>query len=147
MELAPEVAKAAAEVLRPPEDLAPSEFAARYRYLKQGTTFSPGRWSNEVFPYLVSIMDAINADERDIVAACLGVPAMLSGLKDEQRDLLVTAARKKFCPEEEAELEALDSDIERVEGMHDRFLKDMQKTISAWQSDEQEIINKLGSAA
>jgi len=52
-------ATALADVLRPPEDLSPSEFAAKHRRLKQGTTFRPGLWSNEVFPYLVSVMDAV----------------------------------------------------------------------------------------
>jgi len=52
-------ATALADVLRPPEDLSPSEFAAKYRRLKKGTTFRHGAWSNEVFPYLVAIMDAV----------------------------------------------------------------------------------------
>lgn len=52
-------AEAFGDVLRPPEDLSPSEFAERHRHLKEGTTFRPGLWSNEVFPYLVPIMDAI----------------------------------------------------------------------------------------
>ena len=54
----PAMASACATALRPPEDMLPSEFAERYRYLKQGTTERPGLWSNDVFPYLVGIMDA-----------------------------------------------------------------------------------------
>jgi phage terminase large subunit GpA-like protein len=44
--------------LRPPEEMLPSEFAARYRILREGTTERPGPWSNDIFPYLVGIMDA-----------------------------------------------------------------------------------------
>ena len=47
-----------ADVIRPREHLSPSEWAERYRYLKEGTTERPGRWSNEYFPYLAPIMDA-----------------------------------------------------------------------------------------
>lgn len=60
MGLLPEALSAAGHAWRPPEDLRPSEWAARYRYLKPGTTDEPGLWSNDRFPYLVSIMDAVD---------------------------------------------------------------------------------------
>ena len=49
----------ALETLRPLERLVPSVFAARYRQLKPGTTHAPGPWRNEVFPFLVPVMDAV----------------------------------------------------------------------------------------
>ena len=67
---------ALADVLEPPEELSPSEFAAKHRYLKEGTTFRAGLWSNEVFPYLVSVMDAI---EEAIRLGKRGVVLMKSG--------------------------------------------------------------------
>lgn len=94
---------------------------------------------------LTSVMTAIEADQRDVVAAALGAPPMLTGLTDAQRDALVAAARKKFCPEQCRELEALDADIERVGRMHDRFMGDMQRAVSSWRSDEQAIIDGLGA--
>lgn len=55
----PDLARAALDVLRPLPRLSVSDFAAEYRYLKAGTTGQPGKWSNEVFPYLVPVMDAV----------------------------------------------------------------------------------------
>jgi phage terminase large subunit GpA-like protein len=57
--LAADIYAAAAAALRPPELLRPSQFAARYRELKPGTTERPGRWSNEHFPFLTDVMDGI----------------------------------------------------------------------------------------
>lgn len=54
-----DVLRAPLHVVRPLGDLTPSEFAARYRYLKEGTTFAPGLWSNSTFPHLVPVMDAV----------------------------------------------------------------------------------------
>lgn len=51
--------EAALEVTRPFPRMAPSEFASRFRVLKEGTTARPGPWSNDVFPYLGPIMDAV----------------------------------------------------------------------------------------
>ena len=49
----------------------PSQFAARYRWLKPGTTERPGRWTNEHFAYLVQIMaveeEAIESGKRRVV--------------------------------------------------------------------------------
>lgn len=59
MSQAPEMIRACANVLRPPEDISPSEFAAKYRYLNPVTTAVGGLWSNDVFPYLIAIMDAV----------------------------------------------------------------------------------------
>lgn len=75
-EAAPEAARAWLEIVRPPELLSPSEFAERYRYLKEGTTARPGKWSNDFFPYLVPIMDAI---EEAIRTGRRGVVLMKSG--------------------------------------------------------------------
>ncbi len=52
--------RAFVDALRPVEEMLPSEFAERYRDLKEGTTDKPGSWSNDYAPYLVAIMDAID---------------------------------------------------------------------------------------
>ena len=64
------------DILRPMPELLPSEFAARYRYLKEGTTEQPGRWSNDVFPYLVDIMDAVR---EALLTGKRGIVLMKSG--------------------------------------------------------------------
>lgn len=46
------------DAVRPPECIAPSVFAARYRVLSEKESDRPGLWRNDVFPYLASIMDA-----------------------------------------------------------------------------------------
>lgn len=71
-----DMARVYSDVLRPPLDLSPSEFAARYRYLKEGTTEQPGRWSNDVFPYLVDVMDAV---QEALLTGKRGVVLMKSG--------------------------------------------------------------------
>lgn len=66
---------AAVDVLEVPEPMSVSEFAAAHRDLKEGTSFRSGRWSNDVFPYLVPIMDAI---EEAIRTGKRGVVVMKS---------------------------------------------------------------------
>ena len=46
-------------VLKIPEKLKVSEWAEKYRILDSSSNFK-GRWSNEITPYLIGIMDAIN---------------------------------------------------------------------------------------
>ena len=48
----------AATLLLPAEPLSPSEFAERHLYLSPEETSLPGRWSNDVFPFLAPVMDA-----------------------------------------------------------------------------------------
>jgi len=57
--------KKALESLKPPEDIAPSEWAARYRVLEAKTSDLPGPWRNEKTPYLVGIMDEFNNYETE----------------------------------------------------------------------------------
>lgn len=45
--------------LKTPEKLTVSQWAEKYRILDESSNFS-GRWSNDVTPYLVGIMDAFN---------------------------------------------------------------------------------------
>lgn len=57
---AKEIILLCATLLRPIPIMLPSEFAEKYRVLKEGTTERPGPWSNDHFPYLVPIMDAVS---------------------------------------------------------------------------------------
>lgn len=68
-----------ARLLEPFPKCAVSEFAERYRRLMPGTTEKPGPWSNDVFPFLVPVMDgmqwALENGKRGVVlmkAAQLG---------------------------------------------------------------------------
>lgn len=45
--------------LKKPEKLTVSQWAEKYRILDESSNFS-GRWSNDITPYLVGIMDAFN---------------------------------------------------------------------------------------
>jgi len=62
--------------IRPVEEMTPSEFAERYRNLKEGTTAKPGRWSNKYFPHLTDVMDCIL---EALQAGKTGVVLMKSG--------------------------------------------------------------------
>jgi phage terminase large subunit GpA-like protein len=46
-------------VLKAPEKLTVSEWAEKYRILDESSNFS-GKWSNDITPYLVGVMDAFN---------------------------------------------------------------------------------------
>lgn len=46
--------------LKPPANITVSEWAERYRYLTSETTARPGKWSNELLPYLVEPMDTFS---------------------------------------------------------------------------------------
>lgn len=50
-------------ILKPPEKLTVSEWAAKKRILDSKTSAIPGIWRNEQTPYLVKIMDAFNDPE------------------------------------------------------------------------------------
>lgn len=51
--------KAVKNALKIPERLTVSEWAEKYRILDSSSNFK-GRWSNEITPYLIGIMDALN---------------------------------------------------------------------------------------
>lgn len=51
--------------LKPPEDLLVSEWAEKYRILDSKSSAIPGKWSNEVTPYLVDIMNELNNVETE----------------------------------------------------------------------------------
>ena len=68
----PDLVRAYIDAIEPPEDIPPSEFAEKYLWIKGGVTSNhPVRWSNDVFPYLVQIMDlieeAIRKKKRGVV--------------------------------------------------------------------------------
>lgn len=46
--------------LRPPENLTVSEWAEKHRVLDDKTSAIPGKWDNDMTPYLVEIMDQVN---------------------------------------------------------------------------------------
>ena len=56
----------------PPSRLTVSEWAAAHRVLQAGVSRQPGRWSNEVTPYLAGPMDAYNAPHVRHLVACFG---------------------------------------------------------------------------
>ena len=56
-----------ATIVRPPERLTVSEWAARYRQLSAKESAEAGRWRNERAPYLVEIQDAFGDPSIDCV--------------------------------------------------------------------------------
>lgn len=57
------------KTLSRPENLTVSEWAEKYRVLDE-TSALPGRWSNDVTPYLVGIMDSFNDPYIDQINFC-----------------------------------------------------------------------------
>ena len=60
----------ALDFLRPPEDLTVSEWAERSRVLDIRSSHMPGRWRNDVTPYLVGVMDEFNDFETEEIVFC-----------------------------------------------------------------------------
>ena len=48
------------EELLPPEELAVSQWAEKYRVLDSKTAAMPGPWHNSITPYLIGIMNEFN---------------------------------------------------------------------------------------
>lgn len=57
--------------LKKPEELTVSQWAEKYRILDESSNLS-GRWSNDVTPYLIGIMNALNDDYIREVYLCKG---------------------------------------------------------------------------
>ena len=55
----------ALQFLRPPEQLTVSEWAEKYRMLDSKSSAMPGPWSNDITPYLTSVMDEFNNYETE----------------------------------------------------------------------------------
>ena len=55
----------ALRLLAPPETLTVSEWAEKYRMLDSKSSAMPGRWNNDVTPYLVGIMNEFNNCETE----------------------------------------------------------------------------------
>lgn len=62
---APKYIIKALSALKPPEDIAVSEWAEKYRILDSKSSARPGTWSNTVTPYLKGIMDELNNYETE----------------------------------------------------------------------------------
>lgn len=59
--------KNALQFLKPPDEMKVSEWAEKYRILDSKTSAIPGRWNNDVTPYLREIMDEFNNECEEIV--------------------------------------------------------------------------------
>lgn len=61
----PEFISKPLKFLSPPEYLSVSEWAQKHRILDSKTSAMPGKWNNEITPYLVEIMDEFNNVETE----------------------------------------------------------------------------------
>lgn len=57
-------------MLKPPEELTVSEWAGKYRFLDERSSSMPGKWKNEMTPYLVGIMDEFNNYQTEKIVFC-----------------------------------------------------------------------------
>ena len=67
----PEYIKKSLELLKPPEELTVSEWAGKYRFLDERSSSMPGKWKNEMTPYLVGIMDEFNNYQTEKIVFCI----------------------------------------------------------------------------
>ena len=68
--IVPEYIKKSLELLKPPEELTVSEWAGKYRFLDERSSSMPGKWKNEMTPYLVGIMDEFNNYQTEKIVFC-----------------------------------------------------------------------------
>lgn len=68
--IVPEYIKKSLELLKPPEELTVSEWAGKYRQLDERSSSMPGKWKNEMTPYLVGIMDEFNNYQTEKIVFC-----------------------------------------------------------------------------
>lgn len=61
---------AALQTLKPPEHLSVSKWAEKHRMLDAKSSAMPGRWRNDVTPYLIGIMDEFNNRETEEIILC-----------------------------------------------------------------------------
>lgn len=61
---------AALQMLKPPEHLSVSKWAERYRMLDTRSSAMPGKWRNDMTPYLTGIMDEFNNYETEEIIFC-----------------------------------------------------------------------------
>lgn len=73
------------EYLSPPEDITVSEWAERHRILDSKSSAMPGRWRNNVTPYLSGIMDEFNNYETEEIVFCK--PTQVGGTECILNDL------------------------------------------------------------
>ena len=66
----PEYIKKSLELLKPPEELTVSEWAGKYRILDERSSSMPGKWKNEMTPYLIGIMDEFNNCQTEKIVFC-----------------------------------------------------------------------------
>lgn len=66
----PEYIKNSLELLKPPEELTVSEWSEKYRMLDERSSSMPGKWKNEMTPYLVGIMDEFNNSQTEKIIVC-----------------------------------------------------------------------------
>lgn len=68
--IVPQYIKKSLELLKPPEELTVSEWAGKYRFLDERSSSMPGKWKNEMTPYLVGIMDEFNNYQTEKIVFC-----------------------------------------------------------------------------
>lgn len=68
--IVPKYIKKSLELLKPPEELTVSEWAGKYRFLDERSSSMPGKWKNEMTPYLVGIMDEFNSYQTEKIVFC-----------------------------------------------------------------------------
>lgn len=68
--IVPKYIKKSLELLKPPEELTVSEWAGKYRFLDERSSSMPGKWKNEMTPYLVGIMDEFNNCQTEKIVFC-----------------------------------------------------------------------------
>lgn len=56
--------------LKPPDDIRVSEWAAKYRVLDSKSSAIPGKWSNDVTPYLAEVMDEFSEYKTEKIVFC-----------------------------------------------------------------------------
>lgn len=110
-----------AEGIRPAPDLSISDWSAEYRYVANGASARPGKWSNDVAPYLTEVMECLSPEhpcERitlkksaqvggtevglNLIGYCSHIAPCLIGYYLPSNDVAKKVIKEKFDPMVEA---------------------------------------------
>ncbi len=99
-------------------------------------------WANSGSKALPGLRKAIEEGDAATISAVLHTPAYLSGLSDENQELLRQIATKRYAPDKTVQrAEAADA-LQRVERATNFFMETIAGNLRKWRDDDAKIIQE-----
>ena len=99
-------------------------------------------WANNSSKALPGLRKAIEEGDTATMSAVLHTPAYLSGLSDENQEILRVIATKRYAPDKTAQrAEAADA-LQRVERATNFFMETVANSLRDWRDQDEKIIQE-----